>query len=596
MSIPTATTLPLGEHTPFSSGQWREIETLLRQLDTRQSLWLSGYLAAQPVKHTIAPKASAQPVVWILYGSETGNSEAIATSLSRQLDERKTSHKLISLARVKPRELKRVDFIIVICSTHGDGDPPEPAAQFFETLNSVGDNSLTGKHHAVLALGDSSYEYYCTAGHTLDKTFSALGSKPLIECTECDVDFEATARQWCKQLQNHIPQSSSHLTSTAQQPTSNIYHQPSQELAAEPSATRDNPVTVEVLENICLSAASRAKPIHHLELLLPPGQLHLEPGDAVGIVPHNPPALVAQVLALSGLSGDEPVVLKGRALTVVEAFREHLDLTVAGPALLELWATLSNSQALKDKLGDNKQTQRAYLKTASLLELLASANASVEPQVFIEALKPLQPRLYDAANAMDETSDELNITVKYYRYKLNGHEHPGIASKYLQSLEPGEFIKLYVHPNKRFRLPEQTDAAIIMIAQSTGIAPYRAFIQRLNERTTTAPVWLFLQEQSLEDDFLYQTDWQQAKACGVLSHINTLFTTDTPNTTLADVFLSCADELINWLSKGAHIYIAGEKTALSNIDTDLQNLCDSNGQSIAWDEIKKQKRLHKNLY
>jgi sulfite reductase (NADPH) flavoprotein alpha-component len=589
--------LPLTvEQTPFSSSQWQELSSLLRQLDTRQAMWLSGYLAAGPM--TQAPVASESPemIIWVLYGTETGNSEAIANTLSGKLESRGISHKVLPLARVKPRELKRADFLLVICSTHGDGEPPEPAADFFAALPSAPANSLNGTRHAVLALGDSSYEHYCTAGHMLDKAFAGLGSEPLLTCVECDVDFSAIAHRWCEQVQSHLP--------TAQTVGEVDNNQPLRSApvplpsVAKVVPSRDNPILAEVLENICLSDASREKPIHHLEFLVEPGSLQVEPGDAIGVLPNNSPTLVAQILELSGLSGEEPVVQKGCALSVVEAFRERVDLTVPSPALLTLWAEVTGCSHLQEKADAEKQAQRAYLKTFSVLDLLASTSApvSVEPQRFIDALRPLQPRLYDVANTVDQHSDELHIAVKDFRYQLAGRECVGVASEYLQRLEPGEGARIYVHSNKRFRLPESLDAPLILIAQSTGVAPYRAFVQRLSERDDHPPVWLFLQEASREQDFLYQTDWQQAQADGVLQKINTLFRADEPEKTFAKVFTHCASELIDWLEKGAHLYICGEKLALSGVEDDIKTLCANSGAGDLWQNIKAQKRVHKNLY
>lgn len=590
MSQSNVTLLPSSEHTPFSAAHWREIQALLRQLDSRQSLWLSGYLAAQSTERETTPEPTAQAAVWVLYGSETGNSEAIAKDLSQQLKQHNTEHRVLSLARVKPRELKRADILLVICSTHGDGDPPEPAIGFFEALETLRENDLKGKRHAVLALGDSSYEHFCTAGQALHKSFSQLGSEPLLDCVDCDVDYQQAAQQWCEQLQQHLPVATHTATLLSVDPAAG------QESAVASSISRDNPLSVEVLENIRLSADTRARPIHHLELLLEPATVNIAPGDAIGVIPNNPPALIATVLRLSGLSGDEPVAIKGRALSLVEAFRECVDLTVPSPNLLTLWASLSDAEGLKTLADADRQTQRAYLKTTSVSDLLSHPALGVEPQALIDALRPLQPRLYDVANAFNQDSDELHITVKDYRYQLGEQQHTGIASDYLLNLELGELVRAYVHQNKRFRLPDDTSAAIILIAQGTGIAPYRAFIQTLSELASAPPVWLFLQEHSREEDFLYQADWQQAQADGVLSNIHTLFTADTPNTTLADVFASCCDELASWLQEGAHLYICGEKTALSGAEQSLQTVCDNSGDDNLWQDLKAQKRLHKNLY
>ena len=60
---------------PFSEAQWRRIHTLLDELDDRQALWLSGYLAGQNTETARSEqKADRGPALLIAYGTETDNS------------------------------------------------------------------------------------------------------------------------------------------------------------------------------------------------------------------------------------------------------------------------------------------------------------------------------------------------------------------------------------------------------------------------------------------------------------------------------------------------------------------------------------------
>ena len=45
-------------------------------------------------------------------------------------------------------------------------------------------------------------------------------------------------------------------------------------------------------------------------------------------------------------------------------------------------------------------------------------------------------------------------------------------------------VPLYVHPADHFRLPEDSDAPMIMIGPGTGIAPFRAFIKHIYKNVT----------------------------------------------------------------------------------------------------------------
>ena len=51
-------------------------------------------------------------------------------------------------------------------------------------------------HFAVLALGDSSYEFFCQSGKEWDAQFEKLGATRAIDRLDCDVDYDAPAAEW----------------------------------------------------------------------------------------------------------------------------------------------------------------------------------------------------------------------------------------------------------------------------------------------------------------------------------------------------------------------------------------------------------------
>ena len=576
----------------FSDEQWAQIQQLLDKLDHPQSLWLSGFLAARPAPAATLvslPSSSAAKIL-IAFGSETGNSEALARKLGESLKDKSISYQLSSLADLKPRALTRVDYLLIICSTHGDGDPPEPAAPFYEALMAEHAPRLADLKFAVLALGDSSYEHFCTTGVRLDERLEQLGGRRMVGRQECDVDFEKPANDWMQQVLAALPAAADAApamlaASVATAPAS-----------IGPGYSKQNPLAVEVLENICLSNASRATPVHHLELLLDQPDFLLEPGDAVGVLPHNPPALVAAVLDATGLAGDQAVMVSNRAMPLVEALREHLDLTIPSQNFLTEWAQLSKNSALIQHAESDTKVRREFLRNTQIINLLTSYTANPEAQQLVDNLRPLQPRLYDIANYREPDSDELHLTLKRYRYTINQHTLDGIASDYLRQLQPGETVRIYPHHNKRFHLPEEKDVPLILIASSTGIAPFRAFVQQILQSERAHSCWLVFRERSFEDDFLYQVDWQQAAAKGVVSKLDTAFYQDHPERTLADPLVAQLDELSQWLERGAHVYLCGDKEPLAECEAQLQAQYDARQASPAWKQLAQAKRIHRNLY
>ncbi len=569
--------------TPFSAPQWQQVQQLLGLLDQRQALWLSGYLAAGAP--AAAPQAAPTPsnAVLIAYGGETGNSESIAQVLAEQALQQGIRVDVQDLAKLRIRQLSKRKHLLLICSTHGDGDPPEPVVPFYDALMADNAPRLEGLQFSVLALGDSSYEHFCVTGQQLDERLEALGGTRLHPRQECDVDFDEPAARWGKAVREQLPRSDQRGA------TSTITTAPAHSAL---TYSKRHPLSVEVLENLNLSHPQRTTPIHHLELALETPDFTLAPGDAVGVLADNPPALVAAVLDACHLSGEAPVTLQGESMPLVQALRQHQDLTIPSTRFLEQWAQLSNSPILKQQLKAPSKVQRQYLKTVQVLDLLRLAPATPDPHALVDALRPLQPRLYDVANSLEHIDDELHLNVKAYRYDIAGRQESGIASQYLLTLEPGDTVRIYPHRNARFHLPDDPHIPVILIAEGTGIAPYRAFIQALAQTRPKQPCWLVFAEQQFEQDFLYQTEFQQARQDGVLDKVDTLFYQDQPDKALASSLLEQAERLQEWIKSGAHLYFCGDKQRLTDCEKSLFTLFDAD----TWKQLGKDKRLHRNLY
>lgn len=598
MTIQQDLTTAPGTLHPFSEGQWQQLHQLLETFNEQQAFWLSGYLAAGklPAKNTVTSNAAARTL--IAYGTETGNSKTLAEQLAQRLGEQQVSARTVSLAELKPRALPKTDYLLLICSTHGDGDPPEPAVPFFDALQSDHAPRLEQVKFAVLALGDSSYEYFCTAGMVLDERLAQLGAQRILPRRDCDVDFQQPAEEWLQQVVELLPRSQAGAANGNLAQYSFAIAAPKVAARGEntKSYSKQHPLRAEVLDNICLSHKHRELPIHHLELLLDAQDFALEPGDAVGIMPHNPPALVAAVLDACGLSGDQAILFNGSAMPLVQALREQLDLTIPSQNFLEYWATASAGDTLQLEVQADAKQRRAFLKQQQLLDLLLQHRGTADAQALVNSLRPLQPRLYDVANAIEADTDEIHLVIKAYEYPINNKNVRGVASEFLLQLQPGETALIYPHHNKRFRLPEQPDTPLILIGWGTGVAPFRAFAQRIAQGKRTHPCWLVFGEQSFEDDFLYQLDWQLASAKGILQRLDAVFVDDQPDAQLSTPLVAQLSELADWIARGAHIYLCGDKELLTRCEAALQPLYDQLMASPAWQQLDRDKRIHRNLY
>ena len=115
------------------------------------------------------------------------------------------------------------------------------------------------------------------------------------------------------------------------------------------------------------------------------------------------------------------------------------------------------------------------------------------------------------------------------RWESYGKKRGGVASTYFADRRRvGDAVRVYVKPNRHFRLPEDGNRPIIMIGAGTGVAPYRAFIEERAEDGAKGKSWLFFGERNFTNDFLYQLEWQEALESGTLSRIDVAFSRDQP--------------------------------------------------------------------
>lgn len=140
----------------------------------------------------------------VLFGTESGNSEKLATSVELTAKEIAKEAKFDvvkkNLKDVKVEDLASMENIIVVISTWGEGDPPGSCEKFCNDLFAASSPSLAGKKHAVVAMGDRSYEIFCGCGKQVDESLVKLGSKEIMPRIDMDLDYSAHFEKWMIEL------------------------------------------------------------------------------------------------------------------------------------------------------------------------------------------------------------------------------------------------------------------------------------------------------------------------------------------------------------------------------------------------------------
>jgi len=587
-------------NSPFNEEQVKLLNELLPQLTLEQKIWLNGYLSApqatqEAVVETIPAAAPITKTMTILYGSQTGNSQGLAEKYASLLKAQNVDVTVSSLGKFKASNLKKITNLLLIVSTHGEGDPPDQAIQFYEFLHSKRAPKLEHLQYAVLALGDSSYEFFCKTGKDFDEQFAKLGATRIVPRTDCDVDYDDAAAQWFSAVQQEFLKQATTISVTSTQ---------SDEIQGATTYSRKNPFYAEVLENINLNGRGSNKETRHLELSIEGANFQFEPGDSIGIQPENSEPLVDALLGVLQFDPATEVTVLDETVSLKNALQKKLEITVLSKPVLEKIKAYTEHNEFSSLL-EEPNAWKDYAKGRDLLDVVEDfAPFTWSAQQFVDILRKIPSRLYSIASSQLANHDEVHLTISKVSYETNGRQRLGVCSGSVAELQIGATLPIYVHKNPNFRLPEQKETPIIMIGAGTGIAPYRAFLEEREELGVEGKAWLIFGDQHFVTDFLYQTDWQRWLASGTLSQMHIAFSRDTDKKIYVQHKLEeNAANFYEWLEQGAVIYVCGdEKSMAADVDATIHRIIEQQGQKTSEQakalvqELKQQKRYQRDVY
>ncbi len=589
---------------PFAPEQVQWLNSFLPALQPDQLTWLEGFVSGLRAGKAGAPSTLAAPAttpqLTVLYGTESGNSESLADQTVKVANKSGFKAKAVSMGDIKPAKLKGVENLLVIVSTWGEGDPPENAVDFYEAFMSDSAPKLEGVHFSVLGLGDTSYEHFCKMGKDFDARLEALGAKRVFDRVDCDVDYDDAFVAWQKGALAAL--------SDIAQPTESAGGVMTAAVATPTVAySRKNPFPAELTERVILNCEGSAKETIHLEMSLEGSGLDYQAGDALAVVPHNADDIVEDIIKITNLDADAPVLIKEQDFTLKDALTSQLDVTGISLPVLKRYNEIAKDVKLAEMLNpENKAQLQAYLYGREIIDVLKDFPAKeITADALVGIMRKLPPRLYSIASSPKAHPGEVHLTVGVVRYDAHGRNRKGVCSTYLaERIQEGDKVDVFVTPNKHFKVPANPDAPMIMVGPGTGIAPFRAFVEERKATDAKGKNWLFFGDQHYLTDFLYQTEWQDYLADGILTKLDVAFSRDQKEKVyVQDRMRENAKELYAWIQEGASFYVCGDASRMAtDVDVALHDIIEQEGGMSKEDaaafvkQLKTDKRYLRDVY
>ncbi|HEY0236719.1 MAG TPA: sulfite reductase subunit alpha [Afipia sp.] len=488
---------------------------------------------------------------------------------------------------------------VAVMKSAGDGDDGEApwhdqTMPMGERLKLAEGRPVRRKMMAAMAQQDCGQ-----CGYNCNDYSDAIASKAEARLNLCVPGGKETARM-LKTLYGELDKAPSAASSPmADAVTDTVAAKPT----GEPGRSRDNPVDAVFLSRRLLNKPGSEKETWHIEFDLSGPGLDYVVGDSFGVFARNDLGLVDQIIAMLGVS--HTTEINGKTLR--DVLVEDVSLAPAPDTLFELMSFITGG-VLREKAtalakGEDPDGDAANLDVMATLQKFASVRP--HPEAFIEALEPLQPRLYSISSSHNATPGRLSLTVDTVRYVIGKRKRLGVASTFLaERIAPGDRLKVYVQKAHGFGLPDDPNVPVIMIGPGTGVAPFRAFLH--DRQATKAPGrnWLFFGHQRSDCDFFYADELNAMKTAGVLNRLSLAWSRDTGEKFyVQDRMREVGRDLWSWLADGAHVYVCGDAKRMAKdveralVDIAAQFGARTSDEAVAFvADLKKNGRYQQDVY
>lgn len=557
----------------------------------KQKHWIGGLLSGLQIQVATMGGTSngAGKPITIVYGTQTGNSEAMAEEAAAAAKKYGMAPKVMDMGDIELAEFAQTERILVVTSTYGEGEMPDNAQIIWEEISAKDAPKFENTFYSVLALGDTSYDQFCEAGILWDTRLAALGATRVTERVDCDVDYEEPSMAWIEKVMPIITEKGSQET---------VAVEGSKTKATKPKFDKKNPLEAELLTKKVLSGEKSSKEIVHFEFSLgDSGETYLA-GDALNIIPENRPDLIQEILDLFDTKPGEEIMKR---------LRYELEIRTPSKELVELVGNKTEDQEMRRMVENNdKVAIEDFMWGLDSYQLIKSyGTGNITFYDFLNTCKSLSPRAYSISSSIKKHNGEVHLTIGSVRYKREDRQQNGVVSTFLADFaKVGDKVKCYFSPNKQFKIPEDGNNPIIMVGPGTGIAPFRAFLEEREADGAKGDNWLLFGDRNKEHDFIYKEEIEAMQDSGLITKLDLAFSRDQDEKIyVQDKMRENGAEMFAWLERGGYFFICGDAYRMAkDVDVALHQLIEKHGkmseeESINYvNKLKKEKRYVRDVY
>jgi cytochrome P450 / NADPH-cytochrome P450 reductase len=535
----------------------------------------------------------------VLFGSNLGTAESIATRLAQEGTERGFDVTVGPLDE-HVGDLPRDGALLVVCSSY-NGTPPDNAAAFCRWLPGADADAARGVVYSVFGCGNTEWaSTYQAVPTMLDQQLEAHGGERVLPRGEGNAaaDFDAAYRSWHGPLWTELataldlpdevaatgpagPRLS--ITLTNRQVTNPVI----MSYQAHPARVRAN----RELLTLDGDGGRPERSTRHIEIALPPKTTY-RAGDHLGVLPRNGFDLVRRVIARFGLDA-------GHYITIIPNSGTHTHLPIEEPTpLLGVLASCVELQdaagredievlarytddpeqkaALEAMTGDDEASQARYrdrvrAPNRSVLDLLDEFPACGLPfEVYLDMLPPVRPRYYSISSSPRVSPEVCSITAGVVRgpARSGSGTFTGVASGHLAQLPVDGTVFVFVRePSIAFR-PPAAHVPMVMVGAGTGLAPFRGFLQeraaQQDEGVAVASSLLVFGCRAPDHDLLYADELLDHQRRGLV-RVENAFSRESgrPCRYVQEAVLDCADEVWDLLQQDAVVLVCGNAATIA---------------------------------